>query len=77
MPPAGEIRREAVAEWPHECRPVDGLVAFTFFAAYVLILVLLLLVWAGVIGLAMGVSVLAVAALVALAVGALGGLPGS
>jgi len=52
------------------------LVGLTFFAGYVLILVLVLLILAGVIGLAMGVSLFAVLALVALAAGALGRLSG-
>ena len=54
----------------------DDLVALTFFAVYVLVLVLGLLIWAGVIGLAMGLSLVVVAALAAVAFGALGKLSG-
>jgi len=54
----------------------DDLVALTFFAVYVLVLVLGLLIWAGVIGLAMGLSLVVVAALAAVALGALGKLSG-
>ena len=61
---------------PWNADRASNFVAFTFFALYVLILVLGLLVWAGVIGLAMGLSLVVAAALIAITVGALGKLAG-
>ncbi len=72
--PARFLAKVCVA--PGMQRPHDDLVALTFFAAYVLGLILGLLIWAGVIGLAMGLSFVVAAALIAVALGALGKLSG-